>query len=73
MIAEIIGAFAMVVSVVYLAVQISDNSRTLKNQGHFNALSLARRPLELVIADPDLPDIIERGYETGSSTLLGRV
>ncbi len=45
-----------------LAVQISYNTKALKSQGHYNALSLAQRPMEMLIADEDLPDIIDKGY-----------
>lgn len=62
LLAEIIGALAVVVSVIYLAMEISDNTSELQSQGHFHALSLAQRPLELLIADRELADIIETGY-----------
>lgn len=62
LLAEIVGAVAVVISVVYLAMQISDNTSELQSQGHFHALSLAQRPLELLIADPELAEIIETGY-----------
>lgn len=62
LLAEIVGALAVVVSVVYLALQISDNTSELQSQGHFHALSLAQRPLELLIADRDLAALIEAGY-----------
>lgn len=62
LIAEIVGAVAVVVSVIYLAVQIADNTRTLQSEGHFNALQLAQRPLELLIADYELAEIVEAGY-----------
>lgn len=62
LLAEIVGAVAVVISVVYLAMQISDNTSELQSQGHFHALSLAQRPLELLIADRELAHIIEAGY-----------
>jgi hypothetical protein len=62
LLAEIVGAIAVVISVIYLALQITDNTSELQNQGHFNALMLAQRPLELLIADGELAAIIEAGY-----------
>ena len=43
-IAEILGGVAVVMSVIYLAVQISDNNRLLRSQAHFNALELTQAP-----------------------------
>ena len=62
LLAEIVGAVAVVVSVVYLAMQISDNTSELQSQGHFHALSLAQKPLELLVSDRELANIIETGY-----------
>lgn len=62
LLAEIVGAVAVVISVIYLAMQISDNTSELQSQGHFHALSLAQRPLELLIANRELAFIIEAGY-----------
>jgi len=63
LVAEIVGAIAVVVSVIYLAVQIADNTKSLQNEGHYNALQLAQRPLELLIADRELAAIVTIGYE----------
>ena len=57
-IAEIAGAFAVVMSVVYLAVQVSDNNRLLRSQAHFNALELGQRPLEMMVANEDLASVL---------------
>ena len=62
LIAEIAGAIAIVVSVIYLGVQIRGNTRVLRSQAHYNALSLSQRPFELAIADQNLADLIETGY-----------
>ncbi len=63
LVAEIVGALAVVVSVVYLAAQIADNTKSLQNEGHYNALQLAQRPLELLIADQELAAIVTAGYQ----------
>ena len=62
LIAEIAGAIAIVVSVVYLGVQIRANTKVLRSQAHYNALSLAQRPFEMAIADQNLADLIETAY-----------
>ena len=62
LIAEIAGAIAIVVSVIYLGVQIRANTKVLRSQAHYNALSLAQRPFEMAIADQALADLIETSY-----------
>jgi len=59
-IAEIAGALAFVVSVIYLAAQITSQSKLLRSQAHFNALQLGQRPLELVVENDGLADIVQR-------------
>ncbi len=56
--AEIAGAFAVVLSVAYLALQVSDNNRLLRSQAHYNALSLGQRPLEMMLENENLADVI---------------
>ena len=58
LIAEIAGGVAVVLSVVYLAVQISDNNRLLRSQAHYNALELTQRPFEMMVATDDLAKIV---------------
>ena len=58
LIAEIAGGIAIVLSVVYLALQISDNNRLLRSQAHYNALSLGQRPLELMLENENLSKVI---------------
>jgi hypothetical protein len=53
-VAETAAAIAVVLSVIYLARQISDNTKLLRSQAHFNALVLGQRPLELMIANDSL-------------------
>jgi len=58
LIAEIAGGLAVVVSVVYLAIQISDNNRLLRSQAHYNALDLGMRPLEIMVENETLAGIV---------------
>jgi len=52
--AEMAAAVSVVVSVIYLAVQISDNTKLLRSQSHFNALELGQRPIELLVENESL-------------------
>ena len=54
LVAEVLGAVAVVVSVIYLAVQITDNTRMLKSQSHYNALEVLQRPFELMLESDSL-------------------
>ena len=57
-IAEILGGVAVVMSVIYLAVQISDNNRLLRSQAHFNALELTQDPLKMMVENDGLASMI---------------
>jgi hypothetical protein len=59
-VAEMAAAVAVVVSVIYLAKQISDNTKLLRTQSHFNALLLGQRPLEFMVANQDLAGVISQ-------------
>ena len=63
LVAEIVGAVAVVISVVYLAVQISEGNKELRSQSHYNALSLGQRPFEIELENAELARIISIGYE----------
>ena len=56
--AEIAGAFAVVMSVAYLALQVSDSNRLLRSQAHYNALELGQRPLELLVENENLATVM---------------
>ena len=60
--AEVVGAVAVVISVIYLAVQISDSNKELRSQSHYNALSLGQRPFEIELENADLARIVSVGY-----------
>jgi hypothetical protein len=63
LVAEIVGAVAVVISVVYLAAQVSEGNKELRSQSHYNALSLGSRPLEIELENAELAKIISNGYE----------
>lgn len=59
LIAEVIGGFAVLVSVIYLGLQISDNTRLLRSQSHYNALEVLQRPFEVMLESDSLIDALE--------------
>ncbi|MGB5631040.1 MAG: hypothetical protein WBM45_07780 [Woeseiaceae bacterium] len=62
LVAEIVGAVAVVISVAYLAVQVSEGNKELRSQSHYNALSLGQRPFEIELENAELARIISIGY-----------
>ena len=60
--AEIISAIAVVITVIYLTIQVKDNTRALKSQGHYNALSIAQSPIVMTVNDHELAAIVQKGY-----------
>jgi len=63
-ITEITSVIAVVLSVVYLGLQIRDNTKVLRSQAHYNALSLAQRPMEMMIENDSLAAVVNTGYAT---------
>jgi len=57
---EILGGVAVVVSVIYLAIQLSDNNRLLRSQAHYNALDVLQRPIELLVGNEALAQKVSR-------------
>jgi hypothetical protein len=66
--AEIAGAVAVVLSVAYLALQVSDNNRLLRSQAHYNALELGQRPLEIMLENESLAVVLV-SCETAPATV----
>ncbi len=58
LIAEIVGGTAVVISLVYLAVQVSDNNRLLRSQSHYSALELIQRPTEIMLQSDSLAEAL---------------
>ena len=59
---QVISAFAVVITVIFLTIQIQDNTKALENQGHYNALSVAQAPIFMMVDNSDLARIVEKGY-----------
>jgi hypothetical protein len=62
LIAQIVSAGAVLVSLVYLGLQIRNNTRALRSQAYFNAASMAQRPTEMTIEDEGLTRVVLAGY-----------
>ncbi len=62
-IAELLGATAVVASLVYVAVQIRQNTRTVRAAATKEAASTIRDWFAMILADPDLGRIFAVGVE----------
>jgi hypothetical protein len=60
LIAEIVGGAAVVISVIYLAIQINDNTRMLRSQSHYNIIDVLHEPAAIVLESPDLASLLNR-------------
>jgi hypothetical protein len=66
-IGEFIGGIAIIISLIYLAMQVSDSNRLLRSQAHFNAMTLSQSPIAMMIQNPELSDIIGRCQKAQSN------
>ena len=74
-IGEFIGGIAIIISLAYLAMQVSDSNRLLRSQAHYNALTLAQAPVTMMVQNPELSNLIEQcqaGREQLSTAVLAR-
>ena len=65
-IADILAAAGVLISLVYLGIQITDNNKFLRSQAHYNALQLNVNTLTQVIADRELAELVvkcDRGID----------
>ena len=66
--AEIVGGLGVIISVIYLALQVGDGNKELRAQNHHNALTLAQRPMEMLIADKEIAALYVAG-QSGANNL----
>ena len=66
--AEVIGAVAVVVTLGFLALQISANNKLLESQAYFNFLEVAHHPISMPIEDPDFNALLQKCNQTPSET-----
>jgi len=76
LLAEVAGAIGVIISVIYLAVQVGDSTTEMQAQTHYNTLRLAQLSVEMQIADPGLGELVTRGSRSAdglSPTELDRL
>lgn len=61
LVAEIVGGLGVIISVIYLALQVGDGNKELRAKNHHDALTLLQRPVEMLIADKELADLYVAG------------
>ena len=74
-IGEFIGGIAIIISLAYLAIQVSDSNRLLRSQAHYNALMLAQAPGTMMVQNPELSNLVEQcqvGKDPLPSSVLAR-
>jgi len=67
-VAEIGASIGVMVSVIYLGMQIQGSNRQLRAQSYNDTLEILHKPLELIVQQQDLADIVLRG-ETDPESL----
>ena len=60
-IAEIVSAAAVVVSLLYVGVEIGQNTAAIKAQTHLALIDFASEPEELLLTDAPMLDIVTKG------------
>lgn len=60
-VAEIVAAVGVMISVIYLAIQIDGSNKELRAQSFNDGLANIHKPLELLVQDPALSEIVRRG------------
>ena len=69
-VAEIIGAFAIVISLVYVGVQLTQNTKGIRAQSYYNVLSGKNALYRELAADKELFNILSQGLAWGSTDVL---
>ena len=60
-VAEIVAAVGVMISVIYLAIQIDGSNKELRAQSFNDALANVHKPLELLVQDQELSEIVRKG------------
>ena len=70
-IADILAAAGVLISLLYLGIQVADNNKFLRSQAHYNALELNINPMVAVISDDEaLPEAFWEGADAYYSNEL---
>jgi hypothetical protein len=72
LVAEIIAAAGVIISVIYLALQVNDSNIEMRAQTHYNALTLAQRPLEMLVERPELGELVTKALHKGHLSKKGK-
>lgn len=67
LVAEVTAAIGVIISVIYLAVQVSGNTEALHSQTHFNLLDMSQDALVVAMNNPELNSIVVRGRNDPAS------
>ena len=73
-IADILAAVGVLISLLYLGIQVADNNKFLRSQAHYNALELNINPMVAVISDDELAELLvscDRGIANLTEGQLG--
>lgn len=60
-VAEIVAAVGVMISIIYLAIQIDGSNKELRAQSFNDALANVHKPLELLVQDQALSEIVRKG------------
>jgi len=69
-VSQIMSAIGVLSSLIYLGLQIHNNTRELRSQGYYNAMALVQRPMEILVESESLARLINEGYAS-AETLSG--
>lgn len=61
-VAQVASAVAVVVSLVYVAVQVRENTKLLRSQAHYNALAIGQEVLATIVSDQAMADLMSACY-----------
>jgi len=70
-VAEIGASIGVIVSVIYLGIQIQGSNEQLRAQSYNNTLEILHKPLELIVQDQGLADIVVRAEKDAESLSQG--
>ena len=70
-VAEIGASIGVIVSVIYLGIQIQGSNEQLRAQSYNNTLEILHKPLELIVQDQGLADIVVRAEKDPESLSPG--
>ncbi len=61
-VSQIGASLLLFASIVFLIFQVRDGNKQLRSQGYFNFIDLGSRPLEMLIENPDLAELLRSAH-----------